>query len=186
MIEIDNKIVSREILKKQFVCDLKSCKGLCCVEGDSGAPLLRSEIEEIQKIEKIVTPYLCEESREVILKKGVFVIDQDGDLTTPLVNNKQCVYVIKEKGISKCAIEKAYSDKKTNFKKPISCHLYPIRITKYKDFDAINYESNKLCSPACKLGMEMKVPVYKFLKEPIIRKYGEEFYLELEELNKFI
>ena len=184
MIKIDNKIISREVFEEKFICDLKACKGACCVEGDSGAPLLEPEIQELQKIQPIIDSYLSKEGRGAIDKHGVFVIDHEGDLTTPLINDKQCAYVVEENNISKCAIEKAYRDKKIDFKKPISCHLYPIRITKYKNFDAVNYESNEICSPACKLGQEMRIPVFKFLKEPLIRKYGQDFYNELEEVDK--
>ena len=183
MIEIDNKIISREVFDKKFVCDLASCKGACCVEGDSGAPLLESEIEELEKIHPIVEKYLTKEGKDVIKKVGVFVIDEDGDLTTPLINNKQCAYLVENNGISKCGIEKAYQDKKINFKKPISCHLYPIRVTDYDSFEAVNYEANKLCSAACSLGQELQVSVYKFLKEPLIRKYGKEFFKEMDEVN---
>lgn len=186
MIEIEGKIISKEIFEKKFVCDLSSCKGACCVEGDSGAPLLKSEIKELKKIHKKVKSYMSEKGLEVVEKKGVYVVDQEGDLTTPLVNDRECAYVVFENGISKCAIEKAYIDKKINFKKPISCHLYPIRITEYEKFDAINYESNKICSSACKLGDEMQIPVFKFLKEPLIRKYGQQFYNELNEVSKVL
>lgn len=186
MIEIDGKIISKEIFEKKFVCDLSSCKGACCVEGDSGAPLLKSEIKELKKIHKKVKSYMSEKGLEIVEKKGFYVIDQEGDLTTPLVNDRECAYVVFENGISKCAIEKAYIDKKINFKKPISCHLYPIRITEYEKFDAINYESNKICSSACNLGNEMQIPVFKFLKEPLIRKYGQQFYNELSEVSKVL
>ena len=184
MIEIGDKIISKEIFEKEFVCDLRSCKGACCVEGDSGAPLLKSEIKELQKAYPIVKNYMTDEGKNVIEQKGVFVIDSENDITTPLVNNKQCAFVYEKNGVSKCSIEKAFSENKIDFKKPISCHLYPIRITKYKNFDAVNYESIKICSPACELGKEMQMPVYKFLKDPLIRKYGAEFYNELEEVQK--
>tara|TARA_B100000965_G_C19550960_1_gene739986 strand:- start:198 stop:758 length:561 start_codon:yes stop_codon:yes gene_type:complete len=186
MIEIDDKIISREIFQKEFICDLSKCKGACCVEGDSGAPLLKSEIEVLKKVYPRVEEYMTEEGKNVINKTGVFVVDHEGDLTTPLVNNEQCAFVFEDNGISKCAIEKAHSENKIDFKKPISCHLYPIRITEFKKFDAINYEPNRICSPACKLGQEMQVSVFKFLKEPLIRKYGEDFYNELEEVNKVL
>ena len=186
MIEIDDKIISREIFQKKFICDLNSCKGSCCVEGDSGAPLLKSEIKELEKVYPLVKQYMTEEGKNVIDNTGVYVIDQEGDLTTPLIDNKQCAFVFEDNGISKCSIEKAYAENKINFKKPISCHLYPIRITSYKKFDAINYEANEICSSACKLGQEMQVSVFKFLKEPLIRKYGKDFYNELEEVHKVL
>jgi hypothetical protein len=184
MIQIEDKIVSQEIFDQQFVCDLNACKGACCVEGDSGAPLLKNEAKELEKSYSIIKKYLSADGKEAIKKQGFSVIDSDNDLTTPLVNNRECAYVFNDSGIIKCAIEKAYLEDEISFKKPISCHLYPIRITEYKEFDAVNYESNKICSPACKLGGLLKVSVFRFLKEPLIRKYGESFYTELEVVEK--
>ena len=184
MIQIEDKIISQEIFDQQFVCDLNACKGACCVEGDSGAPLLKNEAKELEKSYSIIRKYLSADGKEAIKKQGFSVIDSDNDLTTPLVNNRECAYVFNDSGITKCAIEKAYLEEKISFKKPISCHLYPIRITEYKEFDAVNYESNKICSPACKLGELLKVSVFRFLKEPLIRKYGESFYTELEVVEK--
>ena len=180
MIQIEDKIISQEIFDQQFVCDLNACKGACCVEGDSGAPLLKNEAKELEKSYSIIRKYLSADGKEAIKKQGFSVIDSDNDLTTPLVNNRECAYVFNDSGITKCAIEKAYLEDEISFKKPISCHLYPIRITEYKEFDAVNYESNKICSPACKLGELLKVSVFRFLKEPLIRKYGKSFYKELE------
>ena len=125
MIEIDDKIISREIFQKKFICDLNSCKGACCVEGDSGAPLLKSEIKDLEKAYPLVQQYMTKEGKNVIDNTGVYVIDQEGDLTTPLIDNKQCAFVFEDNGVSKCSIEKAYTENKINFKKPISCHLYP-------------------------------------------------------------
>ena len=139
MIQIDNKIVSQEIFDQQFVCDLNACKGACCVEGDSGAPLLKNEAEELEEFYPVIKKYLSREGRKAIKKQGFSVIDNDNDLTTPLVNNRECAYVYYDSGITKCAIEKAYLEDGISFKKPISCHLYPIRITEYKEFDAVNY-----------------------------------------------
>jgi hypothetical protein len=184
MIQIEDKIVSQEIFDQQFVCDLNACKGACCVEGDSGAPLLKNEAKELEKSYSIIKKYLSADGKEAIKKQGFSVIDSDNDLTTPLVNNRECAYVFNDSGIIKCAIEKAYLEDEISFKKPISCHLYPIRITEYEEFDAVNYESNKICSPACKLGELLKVSVFRFLKEPLIRKYGESFYTELEVVEK--
>ena len=184
MIQIEDKIISQEIFDQQFVCDLNACKGACCVEGDSGAPLLKNEAKELEKSYSIIRKYLSADGKEAIKKQGFSVIDSDNDLTTPLVNNRECAYVFNDSGVTKCAIEKAYLKDEINFKKPISCHLYPIRITEYKEFDAVNYESNKICSPACKLGELLKVSVFRFLKEPLIRKYGESFYTELEVVEK--
>ena len=184
MIQIEDKIISQEIFDQQFVCDLNACKGACCVEGDSGAPLLKNEAKELEKSYSVIKKYLSVGGKEAIKKQGFSVIDSDNDLTTPLVNNRECAYVFNDSGIIKCAIEKAYLEDKISFKKPISCHLYPIRITEYEEFDAVNYESNKICSPACKLGELLKVSVFRFLKEPLIRKYGKSFYTELEVVEK--
>ena len=184
MIQIEDKIISQEIFDQQFVCDLNACKGACCVEGDSGAPLLKNEAKELEKSYSIIRKYLSADGKEAIKKQGFSVIDSDNDLTTPLINNRECAYVFNDSGVTKCAIEKAYLEDEISFKKPISCHLYPIRITEYKKFDAVNYEANKICSPACKLGELLKVSVFRFLKEPLIRKYGEPFYKELEEVEK--
>ena len=184
MIQIDDKIISQEIFDQQFVCDLNACKGACCIEGDSGAPLLKNEAQELEKFYPIIKKYLSSDGKKAIKKQGFSIIDADNDLTTPLVNNRECAYVYYNAGITKCAIEKAYLEDGISFKKPISCHLYPIRITEYKEFDAINYESNKICSPACKLGELLKVSVFRFLKEPLIRKYGKSFYTELEVVEK--
>ena len=179
MIQVDDKIISLDVFEKHFVCDLNACKGACCVEGDSGAPLLKGEEKILDDIYEKVKPYMRAEGITEIENQGVAVYDADGDLTTPLVNNRECAFVIDEKGISKCSIEKAYYDGTVDFKKPISCHLFPIRIKEYRDFDTVNYEEIKICKPACECGSELEVPVYAFLKEPLIRKYGESWYKDL-------
>jgi len=179
MIQVQDKIISLDIFEKHFVCDLNACKGACCVEGDSGAPLTKEEEKILEDIYETVKPYMRAEGITEIENQGVAVYDVEGDLTTPLVNNKECAFVTFENGITKCTIEKAYLDDKIEFKKPISCHLFPIRIKEYRDFDAINYEKIKICKPACEYGSKLEVPIYAFLKEPLIRKYGEKFYEEL-------
>ena len=181
MIQVEDKIISLDIFEKHFVCDLNACKGACCIEGDAGAPLSREEEKILGKIYEKVKPYMREEGITEIENQGVAVYDEEGDLTTPLVNNKECAFVIFENGITKCTIEKAYNDGVVDFKKPISCHLFPIRIKEYRDFDAVNYEEIKICKPACECGSKLEVPVYVFLKEPLIRKYGEDWYKELLE-----
>ena len=186
MIQVDDKIISLDVFEKHFVCDLSACKGACCIEGDSGAPLLKQEEEILDYIYEKVKPYMRAEGITEIENQGVAVFDADGDLTTPLVNNRECAFVIDEKGISKCSIEKAYYAGEVDFKKPISCHLFPIRIKEYRDFDAVNYEEIKICKPACKCGSELEVPVYAFLKEPLIRKYGEAWYNKLLKTVKTI
>jgi hypothetical protein len=181
MIQVQDKIISMDVFEKHFVCDLNACKGACCVEGDSGAPLLKEEEKILEDIYEKVKPYMRKEGVREVENQGFGVYDADGDLTTPLVKKKECAFVIKENGISLCSIEKAYLDGETDFKKPISCHLFPIRIKEYRDFDAVNYEDIKICKPACECGSKLEVPVYAFLKEPLIRKYGEAWYKELLE-----
>jgi len=181
MFEIGNTLVSEEVLTEQFICNLSKCKGICCVQGDAGAPLNEDELSILKNIYPKIKPFLRVEGIESIEKQGEFVEDQDGEYLTPLVNGKECAYVIfDEKGITKCGIEKAYETGIIDYKKPISCHLYPIRIKKYRNFEAVNYDEWEICSDACALGKELKVEVYKFLKEPLIRKYGEKWFEELE------
>jgi len=180
MIQIEDTLISDDIFEKKFVCDLNACKGECCIQGDAGAPLEFDELDILEEIIEKVKPYMRKEGLEAIEKTGVFEIDTDGEYVTPLIHGKECAFVtFDEKNIAKCAIEEAYLDKKTSWKKPISCHLYPIRITKYSEFEALNYHLWQVCSDACALGEKLKVPVYQFLKEPLIRKYGEDWYAQL-------
>lgn len=189
MLEIGGHLVSEELIKENFICNLEKCKGACCIEGDSGAPLNEDELAILEKIYPKVKPYMTEKGIEAVEQQGAYVKDFEGDYTTTCVDtNKECAYVTWENGITKCAIEKAYEEKVIDWKKPISCHLYPIRLTQYPEFDMLHYDRWSICSPACALGNEHKVKVYQFLKEPLIRKYGDDWYQELEEnisaLNK--
>lgn len=169
MVEIGRAIISRDVFEKHFMCDLLKCKGACCVEGDSGAPLTNEEAKIIEENYLSFENYLPESHKREIKKQGYSVIDSDGDLVTPLVDNRQCAYsFFDEKGILKCAIEKVHFEGKIDFRKPISCHLFPIRITEYKRFDAVNYEALKICKPARKCGKVNEMPLYRFLKEPLI------------------
>jgi len=181
LIPIKNTLVSDNVALTQFVCNLSKCKGACCVEGEMGAPLEDNERHILEDIYEDVKPFLTEEGIEAIEKNGKYVLDEDNEFSTTLIErNTACAYVTyDEKGITKCGIEKAFEAGKIDYQKPISCHLYPIRITKYASFDAVNYDEWEICSPACSLGKELKVPVYKFLKTPLIRKYGTEWYDEL-------
>ena len=181
MIEIDNKLVSEDILEKEFLCNLSKCKGACCVEGDVGAPLNEEENKILDNIYEDVKPYMRKEGIEAVEQQGTHVFD-DGEWLTPLVNKKECAYVVFDGATAKCAIEHAYLDGKVDWKKPISCHLYPIRITKYSSFEAVNYEKWEICTDACDLGKEVGLPIYKFLKEPLTRNYGEKWYSELVEV----
>ena len=182
MIAIDDVLLSNQVVEEHFVCDLEKCKGGCCVDGDCGAPLTEEETKIIAGIYPKIKPYLEPGYIAEIEKQGTHTIDSEYGYVTPTVNGGICVYgYTDELGIVKCGIEKAWKDGVTDFKKPISCHLYPIRITAHPGYEAVNYEPRKtLCRPACKLGNKLKVPVYQFLRDAIVRKYGEEFYDTLD------
>lgn len=182
MIAIQNTIISDDVLDNKFVCDLNACKGECCVSGESGAPLDEEEIPELMDVLEKVKPYLTAKGLKAIKKHGPYVIDSDGDYTTTLVGPEEaCAFVIyDENKIAKCAIEQAYNDGVVSWKKPISCHLYPIRVTRNKGFEKLDYHRWSICKSACECGSKLDVPVYKFLKGPLIRKYGKNWYKELE------
>jgi hypothetical protein len=186
MIAIDNTLVSEDLIKRKFVCDLNACKGECCVAGESGAPLDEEELPVLDGVLEKVKPYMTAKGLKAVKKHGTWVKDSDGDYTTTLVGEgEECAFVFfDENKIAKCAIEQAYLEGKITWKKPISCHLYPVRITPYKQYDAVNYHSWSVCKPACECGKKLDVPVYKFLKEPLIRKYGKEWYKQLEKSAK--
>lgn len=190
MIAINNILISNEIVDEQFVCDLNKCKGGCCVDGDAGAPLNKDELERINEVHDAVLPYLDEENKKELARQGKYVYDKEFGWVTPTIASKICVYGITDKkGIVKCGIEQAYNDGKVNWKKPISCHLYPIRIKQSRDkkTEYVNYEPREdLCSAACTLGEKLKVPVYVFLKDALTRKYGPEFYETLEATAKHL
>lgn len=181
MIEIDDKIVSVELLKEHFLCDITKCKGICCVEGDSGAPLEASEVEELEREWESYKPYMPEAGVKAVEAQGFSVTDEDGDLTTPLVGDSECAYAYSENGVTLCAIEKAWLRGECSFRKPISCHLYPIRVLKFKSGgEGLNYHRWSVCHTACEHGAKLRVPVYKSLREAIVRAYGEEFYEALD------
>lgn len=190
MIIIDNKLVSNEIIEEQFVCDLNKCKGGCCVDGDAGAPLSKEELVHLNEVYDAVLPYLDEENKKELQKQGRYVFDEEFGWVTPTIDSKVCVYGITDpNGIVKCGIEQAYNDGKVSWKKPISCHLFPIRVqlSKNKETEYVNYEPREdLCSAGCKLGKKLKVPVYVFLKEALVRKYGVEFYETLDATAKHV
>jgi hypothetical protein len=185
MIAIDNKLVSDDVVEAQFVCDLNKCKGGCCEDGDAGAPLEEEEKNKMLEVYETVKPYMTLEGVKEIERQGKYIYDHEFGWVTPTIDGQICAYGFRDEfGIIKCAIEKAYLDGKTDWKKPISCHLFPIRITKSKedpDLEYVNYEPREdLCKAACSLGKKLKVPTYVFLKEALVRKYGEEFYEALE------
>lgn len=182
MISIDNTIISDDIFDKKFVCDLNACKGACCVAGESGAPLEEDELAIMDEILDKVKPYLNKKGLKAIEKHGPYVLDSDGDYTTTLVGKEQeCAFVVfDENKMAKCAIEIAHKEGVIDWQKPISCHLYPIRITHHKNYDALNYHKWKICKDACACGEKLNVPVYKFLKAPLIRQYGKAWFKKLE------
>jgi hypothetical protein len=182
MIAIDNVLLSDEIIEERFVCDLDKCKGGCCVDGDCGAPLTEEETKIIARIYPEIKSYLVPEFVAEIERQGTHTVDDEYGFVTPTVNGGICVYgYTDEAGIVKCGIEKAWKEGKVDFRKPVSCHLFPIRVISHPGYEAVNYEPRKpMCKPACKLGKQLKVPVYVFLKEAIVRKYGEEFYEALD------
>lgn len=184
MIAIENILVSDDIIKEQFVCDLSKCKGACCVDGDAGAPLEKEELDKINEVFTKVLPYLGPESIKELERQGRYVYDKEFGWVTPTINSKICVYGIKDAaGIVKCGIEQAYLDGKIKWKKPISCHLFPVITKKSKHSDTVyvNYEPREdNCKPGCVLGKKLKVPVYVFLKEALVRKFGQKFYDALQ------
>lgn len=181
MIEIDDKIVSTDILSECFACDLGKCKGICCVEGDAGAPLEIDEVDILEEEYPNYAPYMTAEGRAEVERQGFMVVDSDGDYTTPLVDNAACAYAFEEDGVTFCAIERAYREGKCSFLKPISCHLYPIRVKQFRNGSyGLNYHRWAICSSARECGKKLGVPVYKALREPIVRRFGEEFYRSLE------
>ncbi|WP_296314720.1 DUF3109 family protein [Winogradskyella sp. UBA3174] len=183
MFQLGKTIISEDIIEKDFLCNLSACKGACCIDGDAGAPLEQSEVKILEDIYPKVKPFLREEGIKAIEAQGTSVKTAFGDLETPLINGADCAYVIfDEKNTALCAIEEAYNQGEVDWKKPISCHLYPVRIRDYTEFSAVNYDKWEICDDACTLGKELQVPVYRFVKEALIRKFGEDWYAELEKV----
>lgn len=181
MIQIENTLVSLDVLERSFICDLSQCKGACCIEGDSGAPLLEEEIAELEKALPAVWDDLSPQAQAIINQQGVSYVDEEGDLVTSIVNGKDCVFTCYDAdGTCKCAIEKAYREGKVSFYKPVSCHLYPVRVTEYNTFNAVNFHRWEICKAAEIMGKKVGLPLYKFLKEPLIRRFGADWYKELE------
>lgn len=184
MIHHRGTLISEELFEKRFVCDLSACKGACCEQGDSGAPLEAEEARLIKKHLKDILPYMTERGRETVKKQGTSVVDMDGELVTPLVQEyAECAFAKKDdRGIWQCGIERVHTDGRIPFHKPISCHLYPIRVKKLKTGEALNYDEWPICKPACSCGAKLDVVVFRFLKDSLVRKYGAEWYDELEVL----
>ncbi|MFC5047442.1 DUF3109 family protein [Aquimarina hainanensis] len=185
MFQLGKTIVSEDIIQKDFVCNLSACKGTCCIDGDAGAPLESTEVDRLKEVYPFVKPYLREEAIKAIEVQGTHIETEEGELETPLINGADCVYVIfDDKGMALCAIEEAYNRGDIQWKKPISCHMYPVRVQEYTEFAAVNYHKWEICDDACTLGKELQVPVYKFVKEALIRKFGQDWYQELEKVAK--
>ena len=181
MIQIDDTIISVDCFTERFCCDLDHCKGACCIEGDAGAPVDRDEVAQIEDVLPVVWPLLSASAQAVIDRQGVAYVDEEGDLVTSIVNGKDCVFTCRgEDGCCYCAFEKAFREGKTNFYKPASCHLYPIRLKKIGDCVALNYNRWDVCKMAVVKGRQLDLPVYRFLKEPLVRRFGAAWYEELE------
>jgi hypothetical protein len=180
MILIDHTVISDDVAEQFFVCNLEKCKGACCVEGDMGAPLEPDELARLREVYPEVKAYLPPQNIAAIEAQGLYEADEDGDYVTTTIGGRECVYAIyDEKNVLKCGIEAAYNDGKIAWKKPISCHLYPVRVTKYDNYHALNYDRWPICSPACSFGKELNVPVYKFVREALVRAYGQAWYDKL-------
>ena len=180
MFQIDDTLISEEIISEEFVCNISKCKGQCCVSGSAGAPLEKEETKILEKLYSKISPFLSKKGRKAIKEQGNYVRGFDGDLETPLIENKECAYTVFDKsGVAQCGIEKAYNQGAIKWNKPISCHLYPIRVNKYPTFTAVNYHEWSVCDSACSLGAELKVPVYKFVKNALVRKFGKKWFKKL-------
>ena len=185
MIEIEDTVISSDLIDRYFCCDLSQCRGACCVEGDAGAPLTKKEFDYLRKILPLLWDNFSKKAKEVINKQGIGYIDREHDIVTSIVDGKDCIFTCYDgNGVCRCAIEKAYHEGRINFPKPVSCHLYPVRVKQYPDYQAVNYHRWKICQTAEILGEKQKILLYQFLKEPLIRKFGEEWYGALDTCAK--
>ena len=182
MFQLNKTIVSEEILEKEFVCNLSACLGACCVDGDAGAPLDEEETKILAEIYPKIKSYLRPEGIKAIEEQVTHIVSEFGELETPLIEGKDCAYVIFDGKTALCGIEQAYNEGIVTWKKPVSCHLYPIRVKEYSDFSAVNYHKWHICSDACALGAELGVPVYQFVKEALVRKFGQQWFDELDKV----
>ncbi|MCK0124915.1 DUF3109 family protein [Gelidibacter sp. F2691] len=183
MFQLGKTIVSEDIIEKDFVCNLSACKGACCIDGDAGAPVELAETKILQDIYPKVKPFMRQAGIDAVEAQGTFTTNEDGEFETPLIDGADCAYVMFDnKGTALCAIEEAHNQGEIDWKKPVSCHLYPVRVKDYTEFSAVNYHKWEICDDACTLGKELQVPVYKFVKQALIRKFGEDWYMELEKV----
>ncbi|MBR5653827.1 MAG: DUF3109 family protein [Prevotella sp.] len=184
IMQVGDVLLSSDILTEFFCCDLDSCHGACCVEGDAGAPVTLDEVGELEQALDEAWPHLAAEAQSVIDRQGVVYTDRDGDLVTSIVGNKDCVFTCHEKGCCLCALEKVFREGKTRWCKPISCSLYPIREKRFSNgMVGLNYHRWAICQDAVTLGRKKNIRIYQFLKEPLIRRFGEAWYKQLEELG---
>lgn len=187
MIQIKDTLISEDVFETCFVCDLGKCKGMCCVEGDAGAPLTHEEYEAIKDVLPEIWDDLSPKARELIEKQGIAYIDDDGELVTSIIKGRECVFTYFDAdGVCRCAIDNAFREGKISVQKPISCHLYPIRLHKYDEFTALNYDRWSVCRPALRLGKKTGIKLYQFLKEPLICKFGEEWYQEVCQIAELL
>ena len=185
IIELEDKLLSLDLFQEKFICDLNACKGACCVKGDAGAPLNTAEINLLEALQDDIEPYMTAEGKAAVAKSGVFYMDVDNEPVTTLMVGGACAFTsFDEDGTAKCGIEQSYNYGKINFKKPISCELFPVRVKEYDSFTALNYEQIDICKPTCECGAKLNVSVYQFLKEPLTRAFGADFYESLKEVDK--
>ncbi|MGD2004701.1 MAG: DUF3109 family protein [Flavobacteriaceae bacterium] len=181
MLSIQNTLVSEELIDQHFICDLSHCKGECCVAGEAGAPLEADEATYLETHLADIKPFLAKRGKAALAAQGAAVKGVDGSLETPLVEGKECAYtVFSDSGLAQCGIEKAHKEGAISFQKPISCHLYPVRVTSYSEFVAVNYHQWNICDAACQFGAALKIPIYQFVKSALIRKFGKAWYAQLE------
>jgi hypothetical protein len=180
MLQIKDTLISQDLIEKKFCCNLEKCKGACCVKGDAGAPLSQEEVELLPKIIDKITPFLRKAGSESIAEMGAHVIDDENEAVTPLVGGKECAYVVFDNGIAKCGIERAFEAGAISFRKPVSCHLYPVRLRKYHQFVAVNYDRWEICEPARAHGENLNLPVYEFVREALIRRFGKDWFMHLK------
>ena len=187
MVEVNGVVVSFDVFKEKFLCDLDGCNGACCIEGDAGAPLEIEEVDILEEEYENYKPYMTPEGIKAVEEQGFMVVDSDGDYTTPLIGDADCAYAFRENGVTYCAIERAWFEGKTPFRKPISCHLYPIRVKHFSNGTiGMEYHRWDICNCARDCGKKIGLKIYQALREPIIRAYGEDFYNELDKAAKFI
>lgn len=180
MLQIKDTLVSLDLAEQFFCCDLEACKGECCIEGDAGAPITQAEKKELERVLPLIIDDMIPAGRREVQQNGVAYVDEEGDLVTSIVEGKNCAFTCYGKdGVCLCAIEKAWREGRVDFMKPASCHLYPLRLTEYPTFTAVNYHHWKICKPAITLGRKLGIRLYQFLKEPLIKRFGQEWYDEL-------